>query len=196
MKKPISIMVIIHNDLQDYSRERLNEEYFAWLKPELEEISGRPVFIQMSDNQDVPELTDYNYRNDDTTASVAGWKERVTNLHSVLSKQENFDRNLIKILLLTRYNISEVLWGLGGAVGGIAYSKSYAGISAITSRRAPAHEIGHMLGATHEDSEVVYDGWWHDSIMLSDAGSQYRGNNYRFSDKNRQNIRNYLKKFP
>ena len=157
MKKPITIVIIIHNDLQDYSREKLNEEYFAWLIPELEEISGRPVFIHMSDNLDIPELTAYNYRNDDTAASLAGWKQHVENLHSAMSRKENFDQNLIKILLLTRYNIRDNLWELNGIIAGIAYHKSYAGIAAITSRHTPAHEIGHMLGATHEDSEVMYD---------------------------------------
>ncbi|MNT63011.1 hypothetical protein D3C72_2007830 [compost metagenome] len=52
-----------------------------------------------------------------------------------------------------------------------------------------------MLGATHEDSEVVYDGWWNDTIMLVDEFSPARGNVYRFSEKNRENIRKYLNRF-
>ncbi|MNG41303.1 hypothetical protein D3C84_1303970 [compost metagenome] len=50
-----------------------------------------------------------------------------------------------------------------------------------------------MLGATHEDAEVIYNGWWHDTIM-NDSNALH-GNEYRFSDKNRENIRNYLSQF-
>ncbi|MHC8317044.1 reprolysin-like metallopeptidase [Pseudomonas sp. LB3P31] len=196
MKKPITIMVVIHNDLQDYSREKLYDDHFSWLQTELEDISGRPVFIHMSDKNDVPELSDYSYRNTDVGAAAEGWKQKTGDLHNSMSQQQSFHSGLVKILLLTRNNVDETLWGLLGSVGGVTFMKSYAGIAAITSRQAAAHEIGHMLGATHEDSEVHYDGWWKDSVMLADQGSQFRGNSDRFSDKNRQNIRDYLAKFP
>lgn len=196
MKKPITIVVIIHNDLLDYPRDKLYQDYFSWLATELEDISQRPVFIQMSDKDEVPELSNYNYRNPDMDAAAKGWQQIVRDLYNTISKQESFHSDLVKILLLTRYNINETLWGLLGGIGGVAYRKGYAGIAAITSHHTPAHEIGHMLGATHEDSEVHYDGWWHDSIMLTDQGSPFRGNRFRFSDKNRQNIRDYLAKFP
>jgi hypothetical protein len=52
-----------------------------------------------------------------------------------------------------------------------------------------------MFGATHEDSDIVYDGWWHDTIMKYDVNSPVRGNYYHFSEKNRANIRNYLSQF-
>lgn len=196
MKKPIVIMVIIHNDLQDYPRDKLTTEYFTWFQTELEEISGRPVFIYMSDKHDVPELADYSYRTDVAKVALEGWSQQVKSLHASMLEKENFHSHLIKILLLTRYNINEVLGGLAGGTRGIAYFKGYAGIAAITSSHVPAHEIGHMLGATHEHSDVIYDGWWHDTIMRVDEGSVLRGNSYRFSDRNRQNIRDYLDQFP
>ncbi|MCK1790057.1 hypothetical protein [Pseudomonas violetae] len=196
MKKPIAIMVVIHNDLQDYPREKLYEDYFGWLKTELEDISGRPVFIHMSDKEDVTELSDYNYRNDDPGAAVMGWKQKTEELYRSIYKQQSFHSGLVKILLLTRYNIDETLWGLLGGVAGVTFMRSYAAIAAITSRNAPAHEIGHMLGATHEDSEVHFAGWWQDSVMLADPASPFRGNSYKFSEKNRQNMREYLENFP
>ncbi|KAB0497824.1 reprolysin-like metallopeptidase [Pseudomonas vancouverensis] len=196
MKKPITIIVIIHNDLQGFSRDELYEKYFSWLITELEEISGRPVLIKGFDKVDVPGLSDFNYRNDDHEAAALGWREKTRALYNSIWQQQNFHSGLVKILLLTRYDINETLWGLIGVTQGVTHFKSYAGIASITSEHIAAHEIGHMFGATHEDSEVRFEGWWQDSIMLTDHGSKFRGNSYRFSDKNRKNIRDHLEKLP
>lgn len=192
MKKPIAILVIIHDDLKDYPREKLKEDYFSWVQAELEEISGRHVFIYMSEINDAPELAGYNYRNSDYNISVSDWEKRVKEFHNAMSEKESFDKNLIKFLLLTRYNISETLKdSVKTTILGVAYQKGDIGIAAICSTYTPAHEIGHMLGATHEDSERIYNGAWHNTIMRS-GDDRTR----RFSDKNRQNIREYLNQFP
>src|SRR5689334_4605922 len=125
MKKPIAIIVIIHNDLQNHSRDKLYEEHFSWLKTELEDISRRYVFIHMPDNDDVNELAEFNYRNDDEVAAINDWKQKTQDLYDSMSKQKSFQSGLVKILLLTRYNINETLWGLLGGVAGITYQKSY-----------------------------------------------------------------------
>jgi hypothetical protein len=53
-----------------------------------------------------------------------------------------------------------------------------------------------MFGATHEDYEVYYNGWWGETIMVSGTVfSTLRGDAKRFSDKNRENIRNYLEEY-
>ena len=195
MKKPISLIIILHNDLQHHQKNSLYSDYFAWLKTELEYISGRTVQIDMHRQSDIPEMSVYDYKNEDAAAALLGWKDLIKNWYARVLASDRHEVNLTKILLLTRENIHEKLGGLLGGIGGYAYFKGHCAIASITSYRVPAHEIGHMLGATHEDSEVVYDGWWHDTIMLADEFSHVRGNVYRFSDKNRENIRKYLNQF-
>ncbi|MBV7571249.1 hypothetical protein KW846_00925 [Pseudomonas sp. PDM32] len=196
MKKPITIMVIIHSELQDYQKNKLYTDYFAWLKTELELISGREVVILMYHQDEAPHLAEYSYKNEDSSVALKGWINLLHDLYSKISNRDRDEANLTKFLLLTRDSINEKLGGLLGGLGGIAMFKGHCAIASIISYRIPAHEIGHMFGATHEDSEVIYDGWWRDTIMLTDEFSGVRGNVYRFSDKNRENIREYLNRFP
>jgi len=195
MKKPISIMIVIHKDLQNHQKAALYADYFSWLKPELESISGRDVRFYMLHHDEVPKLAEYNFRNEDASASLDGWRDLIQDWYISLTQTGEYESNLTKVLLLTRNNINATAGGLIAVTLGYAEIKGHCAIAAITSVHAPAHEIGHMLGATHEDSEVIYDGWWHDSIMLSDSFSSVRGNAYRYSDKNRENIREHLNKF-
>ena len=196
MKKPISIIIVLHQDLQKYQKKDLYADYFSWLKTELESISGRDVRFFMYDHHEVPDLSGYNYRNEDSSAALQGWVTLINDWYKRALKLDEHEVNLTKILLLTRNNIHTKAGGLLGGTGGIGLIKGHCAIAAITSYRIPAHEIGHMFGATHEDGEVVYNGWWHDTIMLSDEFSNARGNAYRYSDKNRNNIRKYLDAFP
>lgn len=195
MKKPITIIVVLHKDLQQYQKNDLYTGYFSWLKTELESISERNVRFLMHLHHEVPELSGYNYRNEDGTAALQGWMDLIDDWYTKILQYEEHEPDLTKVLLLTRNNISTKAGGLLGGVGGYAIFKGHCAIAAITSKHIPAHEIGHMLGATHEDGEVIYDGWWHDTIMLSDDFSGARGNAYRYSEKNRENIRQYLSTF-
>lgn len=182
-------MVFVHDDLADYNRNTLYDNHLAWLIPELEEISGRDVAIIMLEKNRAPELTSFDYRNENEVAALRTWTDQISGLLYEASLTKPYDLNINKFLLLTRYNINN-------SVRGIATMTGHCGIAAITSYRNAAHEIGHMFGATHEDSEVAYDGWWNDTIMSTDNFSPFRGNVYRFSDKNKDNIRNHLNQFP
>jgi len=188
-------MVIIHSDLQGYQKNKLYADYFAWLKTELKLISGREVLILMYHHDEAPNMAGYNYRNENNAAALQGWRDLLHDLYSKILYRDRDEANITKFLLPTRNNINEQLGGVLGWTGGFAMIEGHCAIASIGSYRTPAHEIGHMFGATHEDSEVVYDGWWHDTIMLVDEFSLARGNVYRFSDKNRKNIREYLNRF-
>lgn len=146
-------------------------------------------------HDEVPKLSGYNYKNESESAALQGWRDLLHDFYSKTLSRDRDEANLTKLLLLTRDNINEKLGGILGLVGGVSMVEGHCAIASIGSYRYPAHEIGHMLGATHEDSEVVYDGWWNDTIMLVDDYSPARGNVYRFSEKNRENIRKYLNRF-
>lgn len=61
-----------------------------------------------------------------------------------------------KQLLLTRnsYDHSGLNYNAG-----LAYQKQNTAIASAGAYGAPAHEIGHLLGATHEDAELKFNGW-------------------------------------
>ncbi|QAY83446.1 reprolysin-like metallopeptidase [Pseudomonas arsenicoxydans] len=187
-KKPILLLVFIHDDLNDYDKGKLYDNYFSWLETELEEISGRAVTVIFNSQSTTPKMTNYNYKNENAAEALRGWENKVKELTSKAENTFPFNPNLDKFLLLTRSKINS-------SVAGIASNRGQSAMATIDSYLTPAHEIGHMFGATHEDSDIVYDGWWHDTIMKYDANSPVRGNYYHFSEKNRGNISNYLSQF-
>jgi len=185
MQNQIVILVCLHEDLNSYSKDKLYSGYFVWLKSELEYISGREVVILLNRSRLPTELSTFSYRGQDVGAILNAWKNVAANWHYKRVRSDNYDPRITKTLLLTKDNLNK-------AVGGVAHQGGNFAISSIASFRFPAHEIGHMFHATHEDSAVEYDGWWHDSIMLTDNFSHLRGNTYRYSEKNRDNMRQYF----
>ncbi|MBV6825343.1 hypothetical protein [Pseudomonas sp. PD9R] len=185
MPKQLWLMVFIHEDLSDYPYRDLRDQ-FDWLISEIEDISGRQMTLTFVPSSNSPELSSYDYKNSDAASALWGWYDKIEAYKA--SSTFKFDDNLHKFLLLTRDNINS-------GVAGIAAPTGHYAIASI-NHRAPAHEVGHMFDARHDDYEVLYNGWWDETIMAPGSGfSSLRGNANRFSDKNRDNIREYLEQF-
>ncbi|MDR9874842.1 hypothetical protein RJC98_06610 [Pseudomonas allii] len=184
--KPINLNVYIHRDLHGDSRlPSLRDDYFSWLKTELEDLSGRTVMITFHQETGPAYLIDFNYKRDHRV-SLSTWKNTVL---QHLEHASIAPSPLDLYLLLTLDDIDS-------QTAGVAYLHDSFGIAATTSYRTAAHEVGHMLGALHEDGDNIFNGWWHETLMKDrDFFSFLRGNAYRFSDKNRDNIRTYLSQF-
>lgn len=193
-KKPLVINVYIHDDLyQEHQPYSFYGDYFSWLEKELESITSRDVIIEMKDKRQAPELTNYDYKHSDFNVANQGWEKRVKE-HLGENQSSAQAGPPPKHLLFTESTITD---GVVDSIEGVALYKGDYGIASNNFYTTPAHEIGHMLGATHEDSEVVYkDGWWFDTNMKSDLFSALRGNSYTFSDANRENIRRWSERFP
>jgi hypothetical protein len=184
MPRPLLLLVFIHEDLIEYPYRDLRD-HFDWLVSEIEEISGRQMRLTFVPSSDSPEISSYNYKNENSGASLKGWLDQI-NYYLSHSPIPDFDIKLHKFLLLTREPINS-------SVLGVAQGGGYGAIASIKRNRTPAHEVGHMFNATHEDGEVLYNGWWSETAMRPfDEFSELRSDADRFSDNNRENIRNYL----
>ncbi|WP_085686004.1 MULTISPECIES: hypothetical protein [unclassified Pseudomonas] len=183
-KQPLTLNVFIHEDLSDDSRRGLYNTHFSWFTDEIQELSGRKLSVNMFSPSEAETLSGFDYKKISAAGSLDAWAEKLRSYFgSQLLKDSHTRFN--KYLLLTRDNINQ-------STMGIAQIKGYASLASIRSDMVPAHEAGHMFGATHEDSEILYNGWWSETIMTSDDFSSLRSNAKRFSDKNRENIRKYL----
>lgn len=164
------------------------EAFFSWLVTELESISGRKVELIEMDKESAPELHTFNYVSAGHDDAIQRWKYAVTQF---LERTSKVASKLDKFILLTRNLV------IPGALLGVANGKGGQFAIATTNiYTVAAHEIGHMLGAEHEASDIIYDGWWSDTIMTAvHQPADWRTTSYRFSDKNRQQIKTYLSQF-
>lgn len=183
VKQPLTLNVFIHEDLSNHSRYKLYENYFSWFVDEIQNLSDRKLLVNLFSPSEAETLSDFNYKNIFADDSLKAWINKLNN-HFGPKLQQDSHARFNKYLLLTRHNINDTVLG-------IARFKGYAAIASITSDMTAAHEAGHMFGATHDDSEILYNGWWSETIMTA-ATSPFRSDANRFSEKNRKNIRNYL----
>jgi hypothetical protein len=188
---PIRINVIVHNDVPATVRPRLEADYLQpWVK-EMETQFGRRVEVTLREN--VPGVSDLDYRTLSGNETVRAVRNHdLTYWPSLNSTHWNY--RLDKSLLLingTRINHEDD----GAEQLGEAEIKGTAGWASLTSFNAVGHELGHMFGASHEDAEVLFNGWFCQTFTYP-YRSAVRSNCYRYSDANRQAIQAYLSEAP
>ena len=183
-KLPITLTVFIHEDLKDFDQDLLYSQYFDWLEYTITKISGRAMYVTFVQPSDAPSLSNIDYKTDDLEKLLTTMADQLTPY--INAKNTSFDNSIQKFLLLTRDNINK-------EVMGVAFDSGALAVASITDYAAAGHEVGHMLSASHQDSDRSITPYYGtiNSIMYATAGST----SCRFSDKNEDNIRNYLNQF-
>ncbi|WP_397450642.1 hypothetical protein [Pseudomonas sp. NA-150] len=183
-KQPLFFYVFIHDDIPSHKRESLRKDYFAWLLKDLEGFTGRRIYLEFIEHR--APLTGFRYQGEDLNSTLNDWTQQVNDYR--ISK--NLPNNIRgKYLLLTYNNINEYTLG-------VTRLKHHAGIASLGTYPAAAHEIGHMLGGTHEAAEILYKGGWWCETNLTATRFSLRANCYHYSDKNKQAIAAYLSESP
>ncbi|PTR22448.1 hypothetical protein C8J98_11624 [Luteibacter sp. OK325] len=76
---------------------------------------------------------------------------------------------------------------------GRSWQKGADGIASISGRYPElAHQLGHLLGATHRNAEVRFGGWWCETNMFAPS-LLLRSNCYGYSTANMRSIDNYIR---
>jgi hypothetical protein len=185
-KKAITIFVIIHDDVPESTRKNLYADHFQPFITELQSFIERKVHVIFGR---LAPYSNFDYKNENEQMTSSRW-ENMCFGYLEERRAEGFKTDrLTKVLLVTNEN-------LNSRTGGIAriYPPFFSGNSAIASLTSyinVAHEIGHLLGAKHEDYETQFNGWWCETNMSPRSGG-ITSNCYVFSPANRQNIKNYL----
>lgn len=173
-KRPLFLYIFVHDDIALKDRAALHKDYFEWMQKDLESFTGRRVSLQFIENK--APMTSFRYQSENDTQTLTDWAALVEKYQRTNNLPQH---GTAKYLLLTRNNLNEYTLGISSTSVAIASTQTYT---------APAHEIGHMLGGTHEAAEVLYrNGWWCETNIVA-VRYPTRANCYIYSDKNKQQI--------
>jgi hypothetical protein len=187
----IRLHVVIHDDVPAPVVQRLDADYLQpWLL-EMERTTGREVELHTSRN--LPGITDIAYRQVDRKFALSSlarlneqfWRQR---------RDGAWNYRVDKTLLVVQGTVAPSD-ASGNELVGEARFQGDAAWASVQTFSAVGHELGHLFGATHENAEVLYNGWFCETYTYP-ARLNVRSNCYRYSDSNREAIRAYLSEAP
>lgn len=185
-KKALIIIAVIHDDVPPATRNTLYADYFRPLVKELESFTERRFHVVFTAGQP---YCNFDYKGDDLLQTLQRWEPLSNQLLAELKEDKLDIDKLTKVVLLTNDGLNAAV--LGGALVRGKISSGKCAIASLVGYSAVGHEIGHLLGATHEDYEIQYNGWVAQTYMAP-SREILLSNSYTFSPANRKNIINYL----
>lgn len=179
-KQPIQLYVFYHDDVEASTRRTVPRAYLKDCITELQQVTGRQFIMEY--RHSIPGLTDIEYKGDAGRA-LSQWEGRVNHYADMNNLASD---GLQRFLLVTQDSINEQVLGITRAWGVCL-------IASLTSYQTIAHELGHTLGAKHEDAELQRNafGLVCETYVYPEH-STGRANCYQYSLKNRQNIAEFL----
>lgn len=169
--QPLQVRLFVHQDVTE-SVEYIEYNYLSHWAKAIKNISGREVTFEYITEANA--ITTMDYRNDDLTVPMEALKAHYLQYDFTHPMQGN--EFLQKGLLLTRHAIND-------SVGGAAYDYGKVGIASLLAYSFPAHELGHMFGATHDNARAG----WCDTYMVPRRNS-FKAQCYGYSEANERVI--------
>jgi len=158
----------------------IHDGYIGWWLDELQQmLPGQPIRVTYL--TDMPGLTDIRHGHDETLADWSFALRRFAEVYGLpwMASYRN------KFILLVPENV-------GFLSAGKAYRE---GAEAVASLTGPwnivAHEVGHLLGATHEDAETRATDWWWCQTTMTAIPVPFLNSCYAYSAANRRRIQDY-----
>ncbi|MEB0041767.1 hypothetical protein [Pseudomonas sp. MH10] len=180
-KQPIRLLVFYHDDVDPSLQRLVPRNYLQDCIIEIQKITGRECIIDY--RRSIAGVTDFNYKGHEK-AVLDEWIGRV----GVYVEQNGLSwKKTYRYLLVTKDKLND-------RVLGVTYEGNNCLISSLVAYQNIGHELGHSFGATHEDAELQYNsfGVLSETFVYPHRDGK-RGNAYRYSLKNRENIANFLR---
>ncbi|CAM3716615.1 hypothetical protein [Parendozoicomonas haliclonae] len=187
--QPIRVYVFKHNDVKE-SIDSLIHEHFAWWVKQMDSINKR--HMAQGNNALYSEIV-VDFRTDKGIQSFnykGNSSERLKELAKLMKAYKNSNvlggsYKRTKFLLMTEKMINYKTLG-------VAYVGGQYGIAADDDDQVAAHELGHMFNGRHENADIIYNGWWCETILYWQH-VPFRSSCHRYTDANKDTITNYLR---
>jgi hypothetical protein len=179
-KQPIRLFVFYHDDVDVATQRIVPRNYLKECIIEIQKVTGRECIIEYK--RSIPGVTDFNYKGHEKTV-LDDW---IRHVGGYVEQNGLRWKKTYRYLLVTKDKLNETILG-------VTYLGNNCLIASLVAYQSIGHELGHSFGATHEDSELIYNsfGVLSETFVYPHRDGN-RGNAYQYSVKNRENIANFL----
>ena len=176
----LTFHLMLHDDIGAMTSQRVHAGYVAWWLADLQRtiLPGKKVDLLYS--RGIPDVTDIPYQ---YVGSLHNWSDVIESY----ALEQGIPRTYKHKFMLIVKGLPEP------ERHGRSWQKGSEGIASISGRYPEiAHQLGHLLGATHSKAEVRYDGWWCETNMYAPS-LLVRSNCYGYSKENMHLMRDYIR---
>lgn len=175
----LTFHLMLHDDVGSTSSQHIHAGYVAWWLADLQRNIMRGKKVDVLYNQKIPGVTDTKYQ---YAGSLHDWSDVIENY----AREHDIPRTYKHKFMLIVKGLPEP------GRHGRSWQKGSEGIASISGRYPEvAHQLGHLLGATHANAEVRYGGWWCETNMYTPS-LLLRSNCYRYAAANMRLIDDYI----
>lgn len=176
----LTFHLMLHDDVSHMSSQHIHAGYVAWWLADLQRniVSREKVDVLYS--QGIRDVTDVRYQ---YIGSLHDWSDAIR----TFAYENRIPRTYKHKFLLIVKGMPEP------ERHGRSWQKGNDGIASIGGRYPEvAHQLGHLLGATHANAEVRFGGWWCETNMYTPS-LVLRSNCYGYSTANMRAINDYVR---
>lgn len=193
--RTLDVHFFLHDNLRErHTADDIHADYVAWWLKDMTDnvLPSMRIVVHYHQSEVEKAVTSHYYT---APHDITNLDMRNANALELIAQRGSAWVRLVEQASETHMEKFVLLTGpvLPSGAYGLAYQGGSAAIASLDgSYRVVAHEAGHLLGAEHADSAILYwGGWWCESNMYPYAFG-LRSKCYAYTKENERRVRNYV----